>query len=204
MATARSGPDPLRGVDARARVRPPRPDELERLRAVERAAGRAFADVGLPGIAADEPFSVAELERFRRVGLAWVVTTGGDDRDGDGGSGREEVAGYVLVELLDHPLASDGGAAAHIEQVSVDPAHAHRRLGARLIDHVAAEARGRGLAHVTLTTFRDVPWNAPYYERCGFRTLDEAELGAGLRRVRAAEAVLGLDPALRVCMHRPT
>lgn len=198
MATARSGPEPRPGVDAR--VRPPRPDELEQLRAVERAAGRAFADVGMPEIAADEPAPVAELERFRRAGLAWVVTTG-DDGAGAGGDG---VAGYVLVALLTEPLASDGGAAAHVEQASVDPAHAHRRLGRRLIDHVAAEARRRGLAHLTLTTFRDVPWNAPYYGRCGFRTLDEAELGAGLRRVRAAESAHGLDPALRVCMHRPT
>ena len=106
-----------------------------------------------------------------------------------------------VVSTVDAPGAVSD---AVWSQVSVDPGHAHRRLGARLIDHVAAEARRRGLAHVTLTTFRDVPWNAPYYERCGFRTLDEAELGAGLRRVRAAEAVLGLDPALRVCMHRPT
>ena len=53
---------------------------------------------------------------------------------------------------------------------------------------------------VTLTTFRDVPWNAPYYERCGFRTLTEAELTPELAEVRARESEHGLDPETRVCM----
>ena len=53
---------------------------------------------------------------------------------------------------------------------------------------------------VTLTTFRDVPWNAPYYERLGFRSLSETELTPELAEVRAREAEPGLDPETRVCM----
>ena len=41
---------------------------------------------------------------------------------------------------------------------------------------------------VTLTTFRDVPWNAPYYERLGFRTLAADEITPGLAAIRAHEA----------------
>jgi len=33
-----------------------------------------------------------------------------------------------------------------------------------------------GLPALTLTTFTHVPWNAPYYTRCGFRVLDDAEI----------------------------
>jgi GNAT superfamily N-acetyltransferase len=192
-------------------IRPPRPDELDRLREIERAAGVPFAAVGLPEIAADEPPSVAILERHRRAGWAWVVTVDagadGDPRadaasDGPGGADGI-VAGYVVVDVLEGPGPNGPTErSAHIEQVSVDPRFGRRRLGARLIDHVAAEARGRGLAALTLTTFRDVAWNAPYYERCGFRVLADDELGPGLRRVRADEASHGLDPAGRVCMRR--
>jgi ribosomal protein S18 acetylase RimI-like enzyme len=177
-------------------IRPPHAGELERLRSIERSAGRAFLDVGMPEIAADEPLPVAVLERYRASGSAWVATVGEGVPDG-------VVAAYVIVDTLDRPGPGDGpGRSAHIEQVSVDPTFAGRRLGARLIDHVAVEARRLGLDAVTLTTFRDVPWNAPYYERCGFRALAEDELGPGLRRVRADEAELGLDPARRVCMRR--
>jgi hypothetical protein len=53
-----------------------------------------------------------------------------------------------------------------------------------------------------LTTFASVPWNAPYYSRCGFRILDDAELTPGLRAIRQREAELDLDKWLRVCMRR--
>jgi ribosomal protein S18 acetylase RimI-like enzyme len=187
----------------RAVIRPPHPGELDRLRAIERAAGRAFLDVGMPEIASDEPLPVAVLERYRASGRAWVavVDSSATGRSGAGPDGV--VAAYVIVDVLDRPGPGDGpGRSAHIEQVSVDPACAGRRLGARLVDHVAAEARRLGLDAVTLTTFRDVPWNAPYYERCGFRALTDDELGPGLRRARAQDARHGLDPARRVCMRR--
>lgn len=174
-------------------IRPPRADELERLRDIERAAGRLFADVGMPEIAADEPASLTVLERYRTAGWAWVVT---ED------SAADDVAvGYVIVDVLADP-GGGRGPAAHVEQVSVDPAVGGRRLGRRLLDHVADEARRRGFGAMTLTTFRDVPWNAPLYERCGFRVLSDDELGAGLRRVRDDETGHGLDPARRVCMRR--
>jgi hypothetical protein len=67
---------------------------------------------------------------------------------------------------------------------------------------LAADAAGRGVPALTLTTFRDVPWNAPYYARIGFRVLVEAELTQGLRGIRDAEAAHGLDRWPRVCMRR--
>ena len=53
---------------------------------------------------------------------------------------------------------------------------------------------------VTLTTFRDVPWNAPLYRHLGFVDLDDASLGPELRAIVAAEAAHGLDPSIRICM----
>jgi hypothetical protein len=51
---------------------------------------------------------------------------------------------------------------------------------------------------VTLTTFRDVPWNAPYYERLGFQAI--ADNSPGLAEIMREEASRGLDPATRVAM----
>ena len=182
MATARSGADPV--------VRAPSRDELAGLREIEVAAGRSFAAIGMDWVAAHEPPPIEELEAYRAAGLAWVVVA---DR---------MPVGYVIAEVLDHALAGPDRAALHVEQVSVHPAAAHRRLGRRLIERVADEARARGLGAMTLTTFRDVPWNAAYYERCGFAVVSEDGMGAGLRRVRADEAALGLDREPRVAMHR--
>lgn len=161
-------------------IRPPNADEIGRLQEIEVAAGRSFIDVGLPEVASDEPLPAATLDAFRLAGRAWVV-----DVDGT-------VAAYVVVDVIDGH--------AHIEQVSTDPAFRGERLGRRLLDHVAGWARERGDREVTLTTFRDVPWNAPYYEACGYRILADAERGPELVVLMEQEAAHGLDPARRVAM----
>lgn len=194
MATDRSAAEPPPAAGPGGDIRPPRADELERLRAIEVAAGRPFADLGMDWVAAHEPPSPAELDGYRRAGRAWVVVPS---------DARGSPAGYVVVDVLADALAGRPGGALHVEQVSVDPAFAHRRLGRRLIDHVAGEARARGLPALTLTTFRDVPWNAPYYERCGFRVVSEPDWGSDLARVRAQERARGLDVVARVAMWRP-
>jgi GNAT superfamily N-acetyltransferase len=148
-------------------IRPPAADELGRLVEIEVAAGRTFADHGMPEIAADDPGTAEELEECRAAGLAWVAA----DRDGP--------LGYILAAEVDGCL--------HVEQVSVDPAHAGRRIGAALLEHVADVARAAGRPALTLTTFRDIPWNAPYYARLGFSELPEAEWGPQLRALVARE-----------------
>ena len=100
--------------------------------------------------------------------------------------------GYVLVDHVD--------GCAHIEQISVLPDRQGAGVGRALIDHVRAWAVASGTRAITLTTFRDVPWNAPLYEHLGFRVLDEREIGPELRAVRDTETAHGLDPARRVCM----
>jgi len=65
-----------------------------------------------------------------------------------------------------------------------------------------SQAAADGLPALTLTTFAQVPWNAPYYARCGFRILGDAEVTAGLRAIRRREAEMGVDRWPRVCMRR--
>jgi GNAT superfamily N-acetyltransferase len=148
------------------------------------AAGLRFLDVGLPDVATAEPAPVSHLETFRAAGRAWVVTDDGD-----------QPVGYALARVVDR--------AGHLEQLSVLPSHGGRGLGRLLIDHVAGWAAGRGLAALTLSTFRDVPWNGPYYERCGFTVLAEEGLGPGLRAARRRERRAGLDVSRRQFMRRP-
>lgn len=165
-------------------IRLARSDELAALREVERAAGALFRDVGMDAIADDEPPSVEELAVFQQGGRAWVAT---DDTD--------QPVGYLLVDVVD--------GAAHVEQVSVHPRHARQGLGRTLLETAVLWAQQQGLDAVTLTTFSDVPWNAPYYQHLGFRTLAEAEVSEGLRRIREQEATRGLDAWPRVSMRRP-
>lgn len=99
-------------------------------------------------------------------------------------------------------IADPVDGALHIEQISVDPVAARRGIGRALIAHLAVLATEQGLTALTLTTFSEVPWNAPYYTRIGFRVLPEAELTEGLRTIRGDESQHGLDRWPRVCMRR--
>ncbi|MGW1072804.1 GNAT family N-acetyltransferase [Streptomyces sp. NPDC002537] len=164
-------------------IRLARQEEIPRLRDIERAAGILFLDVGMVSVAEDEPPAAELLREYIDADRAWVHTDGDD-----------VPAGYVIVDLVD--------GCVHIEQISVDPGHARKRIGAGLIEHVAAWAERRGAAALTLTTFTEVAWNGPYYERRGFRAVPDAELTPGLRDIRAAEAAHGLDRWPRTCMRR--
>ena len=137
----------------------------------------------MDAVAGDEALPAEELLDYQRAGRAWVTV---DEND--------RPIAYLIALWVDGVV--------HIEQVSVDPAHAGHRLGAALIEHVAGWARERGSAALTLTTFAEVPWNAPYYERLGFRRLADADLTPGLRAIRAEEAAHGLDEWPRLAMRR--
>ncbi|WP_430787433.1 GNAT family N-acetyltransferase [Actinoplanes sp. G11-F43] len=164
------------------RIRAARGDELEVFQAVERAAGEAFRGIGMPEIADDEPLAVGVLAEYVRGGRAWAADDGGG------------AVGYLIVDLVD-----DG---VHIEQVSVHPRCARRGVGRLLIEEAAGYAARIGASRVTLTTFAEVPWNAPYYRRCGFTVLPDEAIGVGLRAVREHERAVGLDRWVRVCMER--
>ncbi|OXM42340.1 GNAT family N-acetyltransferase [Amycolatopsis alba] len=158
------------------------PEDLPVLQDIERAAGEPFRALGMAAIADDDPPSIEELTAYLDAGRAWVHDTG----DGP--------VAYLLAEIVDGH--------GHIEQVSVHPEHARRGLGRLLIEHAGEWASREGLAGLTLTTYAEVPWNAPYYARLGFEILNEDDLTEGLRAVRAHEIARGLDAWPRVTMRR--
>ena len=130
--------------------------------------------------------TIEQLAAYAEQARSWVVSIVDH--------GVERVVGYVVVDLVDGQV--------HVEQISIDPGAQGRGLGRALLDRVDEFARGRGCTAVTLTTFTDVPWNAPLYEHLGFRTLDTDQIGPELAALVEAEAAHGLDPDQRVVMRR--
>jgi len=172
-------------VRGRLTIRPATADDGEAIRHIERLAGQRYRQVGLDHVADDEPDPWDALAAYARDGRSWVAT----DTDDPG------PIGYVLVDVVD--------GCAHVEQVTVRPDHQGSGVGRALLEQVRQWAIATGRPAITLTSFRDVPWNRPLYEHLGFRVLADDEIGPELRAVRAQEATHGLDPATRVCMLRP-
>lgn len=113
-----------------------------------------------------------------------------------GASGHEgRVAGLAaLVEL-------DG--AAHLEQIAVHPDLGRRGIGGALLEASCARARDAGFGALTLTTFRDLEWNAPWYARRGFSELPRQEWGPDLAAQWRTEEEAGILVAPRIAMRRP-
>lgn len=155
---------------------------------IEDAAGERFREVGLDVIADDPAPSAVHYLAAIRDGRVWVADLGA------------RPVGYAWAEDLG---GSGGGVQPHLEQVSVRPEHEGRGIGTALVDRVAAWAADLGGAALTLITFRDVPFNGPWYERRGFRVVPAAELTPALVAVRQHEGERGLDVAPRVVMARP-
>ncbi|MET4003942.1 GNAT superfamily N-acetyltransferase [Arthrobacter sp. UYCu511] len=99
-------------------------------------------------------------------------------------AGRPPV-GFIRLEIVD--------GAAHLQQLAVSPDYARQGIGRALVAAAKAWAREAGFTSMTLITFKQVPFNAPFYARCGFTELRPEEYGQELAVLRTAEAAAGLD-----------
>ncbi len=147
-----------------------RSDEVDTLVEVEAAAGEMFRDVGLDAIADDDEPAAEDLLTAIAAQTIWVAEVGG------------RVVGYAWTLDLGRP----GRPLPHLEQLSVRPEHGGRGIGTVLVEEAMRWARRQGGTDLTLTTFRDVWFNRPWYERRGFEVLsddhlirDEARLNVG-------------------------
>lgn len=116
------------------------------------------------------------------------------------GAERDAAAGFLLVGETDvdsgpavvgfaHVLEVDRF--AHLEQLSVTPEHGRRGFGRRLVEAALHEARTRGYRRVSLRTYAEVPWNAPFYARLGFT--EAAPNSAFHRQLADTERTLALE-----------
>ncbi len=156
-------------------------DHLEQLQEVELAAAALFPEEDVPEHIRSTATSLSDLASAQANGMLWAALSPDD-----------KPVGFAIVRMID--------GLAYIQEIDVHPDHGRRGIGTSLIHSVCAWARSHRIAAVTLTTFRHLPWNAPFYERLGSRSLKTGELTPGLAAALADEVAGGLDPTKRVAM----
>jgi GNAT superfamily N-acetyltransferase len=159
------------------------PEDDLHLVAAENAASALFADHGYPQLADD---GFPDVASFR----AMI------------GDGEVFVAIDACANPVGYAVAVPLGEYSHLRELAVHPDHGRRGVGRALVGKVVDAAQTAGRDGVSLTTFRDVPFNQPFYEMLGFRELPVAEAANGLAHAFRREVPAGIDPARRILMIR--
>jgi GNAT superfamily N-acetyltransferase len=164
-------------------IRLARPSDLPMLPVIEKHAAEIFAGYGLAELFRRVLTPYAALERGQKDGLLWVAVDHGD-----------HPVGFAL--------ACEVGINAHLDELDVDPRHGRRGLGRALVETVCDWAGRAGYPAITLTTLSHIPWNAPFYEKLGFRSLEPEALTPHLRELLQTETAHGLPAENRVAMRK--
>jgi predicted N-acetyltransferase YhbS len=156
---------------------------LQACRLIEDDAAGIFSSIGMDEIDEDPPTDLDTLREAQAEDRLWVAADGND----------VPVAFVYARQVEDH---------LYIQELDVLRSRQRQGIGGRLIEAVCRAAAERGFGAVTLSTFAEVPWNAPYYERLGFARLPHNALTPGMREIEDEEAAFGLDVSRRVFMRR--
>jgi GNAT superfamily N-acetyltransferase len=156
--------------------------DLSLINDIESAAATLLRGLA-PDAVLDEITSQQDLREAQQDGRLWVALSG------------DHPVGFAHVELIEWRVA-------HLKELDVHPDHGRRGVGTRLVAEVCRWAQRHEYLAVTLTTFRKVPWNMPFYSRMGFEEIPKAQLSQALEAVLRDEARRGLALAQRVAMQR--
>ncbi|MGE8147994.1 GNAT family N-acetyltransferase [Pseudomonas frederiksbergensis] len=152
------------------------------LPAIERSAAALFRNDPSLAWLADAPVTDAgqHLHAIKTESV-WVAELAGG-----------ALAGFLSAEQIDNQL--------HIQELSVSQHFQGQGIGRKLLLAAIEHSRERELAGLTLTTFRDLPWNAPFYQRFGFEILSTAETSPRLLAILRQEIDHGLPGERRCAM----
>ena len=164
-------------------IRLARAEDAAFLPAIEIAAGKLFLEIeGLAGIAGMHAIPEERQRALIRKGHSLVAEADG------------ELVGFISTEPFRREL--------HIREFSVHPRMQRQGVGSVLLRAVGVDARNSGFDALTLTTFTDVPWNAPFYARHGFETVADLEAHQRLKAEIEEEVAHGLPRDRRCAMIR--
>ena len=139
---------------------------------IELSAASAFEGRDVPSFLFTQVAAPEHWEPHLQARTLWVA-----EMDG-------QLVGFLAATAQDERL--------HVDEVDVVRTHQGRGIGRRLIAAAVSEARRRGLGSLSLTTFRNVPWNAPFYASLGFEEWARKDAPQSIRAALRSEAARGL------------
>lgn len=158
------------------------PDEIELLQAIENDAAILFDTI--PGYEYCCTLPCRTFDEHSEVLQKGASLVAFDQSGG--------IAGFALILPVDNR--------PHLLELAVARQHQGKGVGTMLLDGVKQWVLANNHSDITLTTFREIPWNMPWYQRSGFEEfvpeVERRELQAICQHERESE--VGMKP--RVAM----
>ena len=156
--------------------------DIAHMQTLERDAAQAFRAVGYDFCADGPVRNTEEHERGQREGATIIAEIG------------DEAVGFIMLWPVDSH--------AHLTEISVSQQFQQRGIGRTLITAGENWARENGFDTITLTTFRDIFWNAPFYRSLGYIEYEPGEIEYDLAAIQAEEAHSGFNGKARIVMKK--
>lgn len=160
--------------------------DIERMSEIENSAAELFSVLPsefLQKLPEDiPPRSDSFYHSMISLESSWVICAG------------EEIAGFICTGKVPEQNC------LHIYELAVARSFQRKGLGGNLLRFVIAWASKERIAKLTLTTFIDVPWNAPFYCALGFAIINDGALDERLQRILQDEVAMGLPGETRCAM----
>lgn len=150
---------------------------LPALNEIELAAATLFPPESLPEFIFADCIPLKVMEAAKNEQLLWVAVQHHEGL-------QEHPVGYVMVQIVD--------GLALVAQMDVHPQHGRKGLGSALLTHAIQHMQEKGFVALYLTTFSNIPWNAPFYENFGFVSMDEMDLPRPIAEILCKERACGL------------
>ena len=167
-------------------IRLAREEDLSYIPTIEAAAAKQFEpyaaqlEISVDLLSGLTPMSF--LKRAQAEKRIWVAIA------------DAQPVGFIVAKLLQESY--------FIVELDVLPAYGRQGIGAALIDRCCEGARSQSQKQITLTTFRYVPWNIPFYRQQGFEILPPDLWPYEIKAIVQHEARYGFAQRHRVVMHK--
>jgi len=152
---------------------------------IEKSAAIAFKSIPRLAWLADENGMTIEMHKLAVIqGTSWLAVN----------IKSNTPVGFLSADIIGDDL--------FIVEMSVGALFQRQGIATNLLKIACESAKSLNLAYATLTTFKDVPWNAPYYAKFGFTNLGPNDMPQYLNEKLEAEDETGLIRDERCAMRK--
>jgi len=161
-------------------IREADPEDYQFLPEIEADAAQVFRAVGLAGIADMQPNPPEYYKTLLEPKIILLAEY------------KSVPAGFGVAYPVDGQ--------AYLREVSVKQAFSGRGIGRQLVEALIQKAIAQGYDKMILRTFRDIPFNTPFYQKLGFEIFEPDTNWPELTKIIGHEKTAGLELKPRVFM----